>query len=1136
MKPVRSIFAGRWWVGVCLLMLMLIAVAPGCSRNRPGPTPEVVEAMNRGVALMSQYDYLGAAAAFESVLDLAPELAEARINLAIALFNLGRKEDQDLDRAGELLRGLLAERPDDVRALYSLGILLQHIGNAEEAVAVFDRVVQRRPEDGAAWYLLALCKQRIDQPSETEFLKAVELRPYLYSAYYRLFQLAQTRGDKDQAQQYLERFKALRDSPLGESIELPQYNAMGELALARGLAVDRSGAIAPAQYRAGSWQAASGPVEALRRSTVAEWSLVAVPEGEGKTAVMAFPQAGDASRAPLILRLAESGLQSNPLNLPLEGLAVRSVAVGDVDHDGRHDLLVTGESGSRLLLQGESGDWVDRSPPDASFTGPEPRSQGLLWDADHDGDLDLLVAAASGCQLWQNNADGSFTNLTLRSGIQVDTAGAVAILPGDVDQDRDHDWVVLRRGAPATLLLNDLLGGYRSVPLSDEPVRGEGGGVMQDFDGDGVLDLVVLGGEPQVVQLYRGDGRGRFIRHTGMDSVATATRSWGSLQGLRAVDIDLDGDSDLAVLSDQVHLLLNDGCGRFVLQPRVWQWPSGVVPAGVGLVELDGDGIADLLGIGGESEPGAWFARGGLSLPATALTVQVTGTRGRDGRTRSPSSGYGVRLVARAGLQEQDLLYSGLDGGPNQSPAPLVIGLNGASKADYLRLHWTDGVMQAEVDLAAGILHTIAELERKISSCPVLFAWNGRRMEFITDFAGVGGLGYFVAPGVYGQPQPVEHVKIEPDQLRPRDGVYELSVCEPMEESAYIDSLALQAVDHPVGWTVFPDERAVAGGPPPTRELLAVEHPIRPTAARDAEGRDCLERLRDRDRLYAYQPVLDRQFIGFCRDHTLELDFGDELQSVTAEDPLFLFVAGFIEYPYSQTIFAAGQAEVQWQPVRVERLEPDGTWSAVVSEGGWPGGMGRVFTLDLSGHSWNPRTTLRLSTNLEVYYDQVFVGRPVHSHRVTTTTLPLLGAELRRLGFPREYSPDGRLPLLYDYEVLDASAPFHTLSGSYTRYGPVETLLATVDDRQVLMAPGDEVRLRFDARRLEPPGEGMTRSFMLVSHAYCKDMDLYTATPQTLEPLPFRGMSRYPYPEGEGIARSDEDRRSLELLQTRLIP
>ena len=40
----------------------------------------------------------------------------------------------------------------------------------------------------------------------------------------------------------------------------------------------------------------------------------------------------------------------------------------------------------------------------------------------------------------------------------------------------------------------------------------------------------------------------------------------------------------------------------------------------------------------------------------------------------------------------------------------------------------------------------------------------------------------------------------------------------------------------------------------------------------------------------------------------------------------------------------------------------------------------------------------------------------------------------------------------------------------------------------------------------------MTRSFILVSHAYCKDMDLYTATPQTLEPLPFRGMSRYPYP------------------------
>jgi len=82
-------------------------------------------------------------------------------------------------------------------------------------------------------------------------------------------------------------------------------------------------------------------------------------------------------------------------------------------------------------------------------------------------------------------------------------------------------------------------------------------------------------------------------------------------------------------------------------------------------------------------------------------------------------------------------------------------------------------------------------MQRKISSCPVLFSWNGTRFEFITDFAGVGGLGYYVAPGEYASTQPLDYVKIESQQLCPRDGSYELRITEPMEETAYVDQLEL---------------------------------------------------------------------------------------------------------------------------------------------------------------------------------------------------------------------------------------------------------------------------------------------------------------------------------------------------------
>jgi hypothetical protein len=417
----------------------------------------------------------------------------------------------------------------------------------------------------------------------------------------------------------------------------------------------------------------------------------------------------------------------------------------------------------------------------------------------------------------------------------------------------------------------------------------------------------------------------------------------------------------------------------------------------------------------------------------------------------------------------------------------------------------------------------------------VLFAWSGTRFEFITDFAGVGGLGYFSAPGVAAPPQVLEHVKIEPGQLRARAGRYELRVTEPMEEAAYIDRLQLLALDHAASQSVFPDERLAIGGPPPTHALLVVDEPIPPVRTTDPSGRDCTDQLARADRVYAYDPPLDRRYIGFCRPHTLELDFEDRLADLGRTAPLFLFINGFIEYPYSQTVYAASQSRIAWEPIRVEAQGADGQWHVIVPDGGVPGGMGRMMSIDLTGQLLPTTSRLRLTTNLEVAYDQVFVARLAPPHRVTVRTVPLLAAQLRYLGFPREYSPDGREPLIYDYDRRDATAPFHTLEGAYTRYGPVEDLLANFDDRYAILGPGDEIALTFDATNLPVVAPGHVRSFVLVSHAYCKDMDLYTATPQTLAPLPFRAMSGYPYPTTERYPTGDVHQAFLRTYNTRFM-
>jgi hypothetical protein len=399
----------------------------------------------------------------------------------------------------------------------------------------------------------------------------------------------------------------------------------------------------------------------------------------------------------------------------------------------------------------------------------------------------------------------------------------------------------------------------------------------------------------------------------------------------------------------------------------------------------------------------------------------------------------------------------------------------------------------------------------------------------------VGGLGYYQAPGESAPPQVLEHVKLEPDQLAPRNGSYELRVTEPMEESAYIDRLELLAIDHPAGTAVFPDERLAITGPAPTHELLFVADSVLPVRARDPKGHDCTENLARVDRVYAYAPALDRRYVGFCEPHTLELDCGDRLNALKTTGPVFLFIKGYIEYPYSQTVYAASQSKVGWEPIRIDAQDASGAWRTVVPDAGVPGGMDRMMTIDLTGKLPGGARKLRLTTNLEVFYDQLFIAQTRRPDGLSVQTVPLRAATLRYLGFPREFSPDGRLPLIYDYDLCDATAPFHRLKGAYTRYGPVEELLADFDDRHVLMGPGDEIALSFDASVLTPMRSGQMRSFILVSHAYCKDMDLYTATPQTLAPLPFKQMSRYPYPPTERYPATSAHRIYQETYNTRWV-
>ncbi|HEX8199440.1 MAG TPA: cytochrome c biogenesis factor, partial [Isosphaeraceae bacterium] len=184
----------------------------------------------------------------------------------------------------------------------------------------------------------------------------------------------------------------------------------------------------------------------------------------------------------------------------------------------------------------------------------------------------------------------------------------------------------------------------------------------------------------------------------------------------------------------------------------------------------------------------------------------------------------------------------------------------------------------------------------------------------------------------------------------------------------------------------------------------------------------------------------------------------------------------------------------------------------IEADPGYPAGLPRMTTLDLTGKLTGPLCVLRLRTNMECYWDQAFIAVRRPGAEVRVTDVPLARADLAYRGYVREVSPDGRPPLLYDHAFVDP-APLARLAGRLTRFGAVADLLREDDDRLCVLGPGDEVVLEFAAAALPSLPEGWTRSFVLRAVGYCKDADPFTATSDTVGPLPWRAMPSFPFAE-----------------------
>jgi hypothetical protein len=286
---------------------------------------------------------------------------------------------------------------------------------------------------------------------------------------------------------------------------------------------------------------------------------------------------------------------------------LRQVAIGDVDGDGDLDLYAPAAWGDAdsLFINDGKGHFTEEAA--ARIAGLHSHAGAARFgDVDGDGDLDLFLSdgwAQSStviAHLYLNDGKGNFTDATAQLPT---TSGGEPIDFDlvDVDGDLDLDLVIDMHQFNSQLWINDGKGhfsdGTANLPaqhnLKYDPVA-------CDVDGDGDLDLIWDNAESDYTeQLLINDGTGKFTDET-------AARIQGNVgaddNGIACVDIDGDGDFDLAVasLSDDERIFINDGTGHFSLLPAAF--PSmGDSTLWFDFADLDGDGRLDCVTAQGES-------------------------------------------------------------------------------------------------------------------------------------------------------------------------------------------------------------------------------------------------------------------------------------------------------------------------------------------------------------------------------------------------------------------------------------------------------------------------------------------------------------------------------------------------------
>jgi hypothetical protein len=432
------------------------------------------------------------------------------------------------------------------------------------------------------------------------------------------------------------------------------------------------------------------------------------------------------------------------------GLAVEmygmGVAVADYNNDGFPDILITAVGQNRLFQNTGRGTFVDVTQK-SGLGGRSGFSTSALWfDYDRDGLLDLFICNyvqwspehdvfcsvdgrnksyctpeayhGSTCWLFHNRGNGTFEDVTAKSGIFDTTSKSLGVAMLDYDHDGWPDLFVANDTQPNKLYRNQRDGTFEDAAVragvafsEDGKSRAGMGTDAADFDNSGVAGIAITNFDDEMIALYRPQRGGTYEDAAIKTGVGQASRMRLGF-GCAFLDVNLDGRLDLAVVNGHIdetvrnitgnhgyaqppHLFLNEGKGGFrdVAAQVGGGFAGPKIARGLAYGDFDRDGDLDLLMTTNQGP--AYLYRNDVTSGNRSLRFRLQGTKSnRDG------IGAIVRVTTPDATQSR-MVKTG-SSYLSQSELAVTFGLAKRDRADRVVIEWPSGQVQEFRNLAAG--------------------------------------------------------------------------------------------------------------------------------------------------------------------------------------------------------------------------------------------------------------------------------------------------------------------------------------------------------------------------------------------------------------------------------------------------